>query len=347
MTVQLGGDLLVPRWVLRAYWRTRERDSGIAGPDMYGGPTSAPYGRVAGLDPPLAVISETAETPYVCCGYCAAHMACWTAEPDLSASMFHEAHAIRSAAGRGHNAGSNASELRNGARDALGITLEAVAVSEIRGQLGAGLAVAVSLDYADLPDYLKCQGGSFGHGATLYGYQPAQDLVGYFDPLWPQGSAGAWARWSDLTPSLWSDGNHSTTLTSWGTAPGGDDVAIKAAPNLTTGQRADVPQGLEFFADANLRDRLGAMAKPSTLWVVGAPIGESVAGGSRAVMVTTGSAYGDGGSYPTIVYVAADEIDPYSVPPPMTQDVDAALAQRDEEWRASIVDAVAPPGGTD
>jgi hypothetical protein len=274
-------------------------------------------------------------------------MACWTVEPDLSSSMFGEAHAIRSAAGRGHNAGSNASELRNGARDALGITLEAVAVSEIRPQLGAGLAVAVSLDYADLPDYLQCQGGSFGHGATLYGFQAASDLVGYFDPLWPQGSAGAWARWADLAPALWSDGNHSTTLSSWGHAPGSDDVAVKAAPNLTTGQRADVDGGLPFYRDSDLTQQLGVMSKPSTVWVVGAPIGETVAGGSRAILVTTGSAYSDGSSYPTIVYVAADAIDPYSVPPPMTQDVDQALAERDAAWRDSILDAVAPPGGAD
>jgi hypothetical protein len=345
MTVQLAGSLLVPRWAVTAWWRLHERDSGVAGPDVYGGPTSAPYGRVAGLDPPLAVITETGETPYVCCGYCAAHMACWTAEPDLSMAMTREAHDIRAAAGRGHNAGSNASELRNGARDALGITLEAVAVSEIRGQLGAGLAVAVSLQYADLPDYLKVQGGDFGHGATLYGYRQADDLVGYFDPLWPQGAAGAWARWSDLTPSLWSDGNHSTTLRSWGAPPGGSDVAIKAAPNLTTGQRADVEAGVEFYADANLTQREGSFAKLSTVWVVGAPIGETVAGGSRAIQVTTGSVYSDGASYPTIVYVAADAIDPYSVPPPMTQDVDQALLERDEQWEASILDAVRPPSG--
>src|SRR4029077_18720202 len=218
-----AGVLTVPRWAVKAWWRTRERDTGLA--DVYGAPASFPYGRVAGLDPPLAVITETGETPWVCCGYCSAHMAAWTVEPDLSTSMFDEAHAIRAAAGRSHNAGANASELRNGARAALGVSLEALAVSEIRGQLGAGLAVVASLDYADLPDYLKVQGGDFGHSVTLYGYRD-DDLVGYFDPLWPQGSAGAWARWDDLAPALWSDGNHSTTLSSWGSAPGSRDMAV-------------------------------------------------------------------------------------------------------------------------
>jgi hypothetical protein len=217
---------------------------------------------------------------------------------------------------------------------------------EDQNRTGLGLAVAASLQYADLPDYLKVQGGDFGHGVTLYGYRPADDCVGYFDPLWPQGHAGAWARWSDLVGALWSDGNHSSTLTSWGHAPGGDDVAINAAPGLTTGQRADVPAGLDFYGDANLVGRLGSIAKAGSVYVVGAPIGETVEGGSRVILVNTGSAYNDGSTRPTLVYVAAGAIDPYSVPPPAT-DVDEALAQRDEQWRNTIVDALAPPGGAD
>jgi hypothetical protein len=315
MTRELAAELLVPRWAVKVWWRTRERDSGIAGPDVYGSPSSFPYGTVSGLTPDLRVITEVGETPYVCCGYCAAHMACWTAEEGLGTSMFDEAHEIRIAGGRDHNSGSNATELRNGAARALDIELEAIATSEIPDRLEAGYAVAASLDYADLPEYLKVQGGNFGHGVTLYGAR--DELVGYFDPLWPQGAAGAWARWSDLEPALWSDGNHSTTLTRWATASlEEDEMPINAAPNLATDQRADVCKGLEFFADANLEKRLGAMASYATVVVVGAPIGETVAGGSRAILVNTGAPYGGDGSdvRPTIVYVAAGSIDPYTVP---------------------------------
>ena len=67
-----------------------------------------------------------------------------------------------------------------GASEALGIDLEAIATSEIRDQLEAGYAVSASLQYADLPDYLKVQGGDFGHGVCLYGYKASDDLVGYF-----------------------------------------------------------------------------------------------------------------------------------------------------------------------
>ena len=166
-------------------------------------------------------------------------------------------------------------------------------MSEITGRLREGYAVAISLQYADLPDYLKVQGGDFGHGATLYGWKEGP-WVGYFDPLWPQGARGAWAKWSDLTPALWSDGNPSTTLTRWGPAPEETDMPISAADGLTSNLRADVPQGLDFYADPNLTRREGSMSAPATVVYVGNPVGETVPGGSRAIKVTTGAVYNDG-----------------------------------------------------
>ena len=80
----------------------------------------------------------------------------------------HEAHAIRSAGGRSHNNGNNAQELRDGAKEAIGVTLDAIAVEEIPDRLRAGYAVTAGLQYGDLPDYLRVQNGDFGHAVCLY-----------------------------------------------------------------------------------------------------------------------------------------------------------------------------------
>lgn len=115
------------------------------------------------------------------------------------------------------------------------------------------------------------------------------------------------------------------------------DMPINAAEGLTSSLRADVPQGLEFYGDPNLTQRLGAMSKAGSVIYVGNPVGETVAGGARAIKVNTGSAYGDGSVRPTIVYVAAAAIDPYTAPASPT-DVDEAIAERDELWREWLLD---------
>lgn len=124
------------------------------------------------------------------------------------------AHPIRSAGGRPHDNGSRASELRDGAKRAHGVTLDPLAVGEIPDELRDGWAVVVNLDYAKLPSYLRVQSGSFGHSCCLYGWKESGDYVGFFDPLWPEGAYGAWARWSDVKGALWGDGEHSATVTS-------------------------------------------------------------------------------------------------------------------------------------
>jgi hypothetical protein len=140
-------------------------------------------------------------------------MACNVVKPGLSDSMNTTAHPIRSQGGRPHNNGNNAGELRTGAKSAHNVTLKSVAISEIKEKLAQGYAVTVGLQYADLPGYLKVQGGDFGHACCLYGIQQREDddRVGFFDPLYPQGARGAWARWNDVKAALWSDGNHSAT----------------------------------------------------------------------------------------------------------------------------------------
>ena len=112
------------------------------------------------------------------------------------------------------------------------------------------------------------------------------------------------------------------------------DVALNAGDGLVSNIRANVPAGLPFYSDANLGHRLGQMSIAGSVVFIGNPIGETVAGGSRAILVKTGNAYNDGTTRPTIVYVAADAIDTYTAPPTSsTGDVDEAIAERDAEWR--------------
>ena len=121
---------------------------------------------------------------------------------------------------------------------------------------------------------------------------------------------------------------------------GADDVAMNTAEGITSNVRADVPAGLDFFGDANLTRRLGSMSKAATVVFIANPISETVEGGSRAILVNTGTAYNDGTVRPTIVYVAADAVRTYSIPPepPPSDDVNEAIEIRDSEWREWLLD---------
>lgn len=213
------------RWAFLLWWRLRERDVTDARyPEAETkGPPDYTYGKVTGLAPDLRVITEVTESPYVCCGYCSAGMAVWTARKGTTHSMGGAAHPIRADGGRPHDNGSKASELRNGASRAFNVKLDALAVAEIPDVLRDGFAVVVNLDYAQLPGFLRVQGGSFGHSCCLYGWKPnpdgGSDLCGFFDPLWPEGAAGAWAPWSQVNDALWADGEHSGTVVSWAATP--------------------------------------------------------------------------------------------------------------------------------
>lgn len=121
-------------------------------------------------------------------------------------------------------------------------------------------------------------------------------------------------------------------------------MAINATENVTSGFRADVPAGLDWYADANLTQRKGAISKAGSVWYIGQPIGETVEGGSRAILISTGNLYGDQSQRPSIVYIAAAAIEPYrvSTTPPTPLDVEEAIALRDSDWRESILKAVDP-----
>jgi hypothetical protein len=123
-------------------------------------------------------------------------------------------HRIRAAGGRAHWAGNTATELQRGLLGALGVATLGVTRAGALVRIRAGYAVAVSLTYAQLPDYLKVQANDFGHCILLKGHRVdgANVLVGVFDPLWEQGSQGAWAKWTDVGPALWDTGHTSSTV---------------------------------------------------------------------------------------------------------------------------------------
>jgi len=206
-------------------------------------------GKVSGTYPELTVVSERGETPMVCCGYCSAHMACRTAKAGLSKSMKNEAHMIRAQGGRAHNAGSKASELREGAKNALGITLKSVARADMTARLRAGFAIVAAVQYAKLPGPLKVQTNDFGHSVCLFGWRESDDCVGVFDPLWTQGAAGAWSPWSNFNDALWPDGSHSSTTVRL-VAP--TPPVVEPTPPIVIPPEVEPPADLTPYSEADL-----------------------------------------------------------------------------------------------
>ena len=94
-------------------------------------------------------------------------------------------------------------------------------------------------------------------------------------------------------------------------------MAIQSASGLVTNYICRVGEGRDFFADANLTERLGEFTEVTDCVYVGAPVGESVSGGSRAIVKRTGTVYDDGEVRETVVYVTADACwdGPQKVPP--------------------------------
>jgi hypothetical protein len=115
------------------------------------------------------------------------------------------------------------------------------------------------------------------------------------------------------------------------------DLAINAAAGSTSNIRADVPEGTDWFEDANLTKKGGTFSKAATVIFGGNPIGESAEGGSRMVLINTGNVYGDGSVRPTWVYVHAADVLTHSVPPAPTGDIDQIVAEaveaNNEAWR--------------
>jgi hypothetical protein len=172
---------------------------------------SYPYGKVTTVAG--TVVSERFERPMVDCGYCSTQFAARTARAGVSTNGKSEGHRIRALGGRAHWAGSNASEQRIGAKKALAVDFVAITKGAVLNRVLQGFAVTVALQYIKLPGYLKVQTNDFGHCSTLYAARKVDGVqyIGYFDPLYEQGSSGTWTKWADIDQALW-DGGHNTTV---------------------------------------------------------------------------------------------------------------------------------------
>ena len=117
------------------------------------------------------------------------------------------------------------------------------------------------------------------------------------------------------------------------------DVSINTNGSRITSHRTLwCGDGLNFYADAELEHQLGELGQDRKLPYIG-PANGSPPG--VAVLLDTSYPYSDGVDRPTIVYVNPDHVgDPEEVeepdppPPDPDGDVAAAVAARDEEWRA-------------
>jgi hypothetical protein len=175
-------------------------------------PRSYPYGKVPSSVG--TVISERFETPMVDCGYCSTQFAARASRTGISSNGKVEGHVIRARGGRAHNAGSTSAEQRLGVRRGFNVTVTGITKSAILARVKQGFTVTVSLQYVKLPAYLKVQTNDFGHCVALKGYSGSGGgvLIGYFDPLYLQGSQGSWARWADLQKAIWDSGHNTTTV---------------------------------------------------------------------------------------------------------------------------------------
>jgi hypothetical protein len=207
-------------------------------------PRSYPYGKVPSSI--AVVVSERFERPMVDCGYCSGQMVLRSTRAGIGADGKIEGHVIRAKGGRPHWAGNTSSELRQGCANAYGVNLLGISKEAVLARVRQGYAVAVSLTYRQLPSYLKVQVNDFGHCVMLKGHRVTDGVtyVGYFDPLYEQGSQGSWARWSDVEPALWSTG-HSTNTTKYVPPTGRYTLHIdeKASVRVYTGLRKPATGG--------------------------------------------------------------------------------------------------------
>jgi hypothetical protein len=121
------------------------------------------------------------------------------------------------------------------------------------------------------------------------------------------------------------------TVTSGGTG----DMAIQGTGGLTSGYHIDLPADTQVYYDANLTEPM--TRKTGTHVYIGLPLRETVAGGSRAVLVNTRQPYSDGVARLTVGYIPHAVAQPYGVPTPLPPDVTEAIAKRDAEWRTWLL----------
>ena len=219
---------------------------------------SYPYGKVPSSIG--TIVSERFERPMVDCGYCSAQMAARTARAAVGSNGKTEGHKMRANAGRPHWNGSNSTEIRRGLMNVLKVDVDGIEKSAVLGRVKAGYAVVISITYTSLPGYLKTQLGDFGHSVTLRGHrvEGGRDYVGWFDPLYEQGSQATWARWTDVDQALWSTG-HNTTKVKWVPPP----PPVQPPPTTsaeedivttpTVPKQVNVPKGANMYTYSDFR----------------------------------------------------------------------------------------------
>jgi hypothetical protein len=302
----------------------------------------------------------------VCCGWCSAQMAARTARGGLSSLMTNEAHAMRKAGGRPHNHGNTASELREGAKIALGVTLANVNIADIPNRLRAGFAVCVGLQYGQLPAWLKVQTNDFGHAVCLFGWDELDDRAGFFDPLWSQGAAGAWVPWSAIANAVWPNKNHSTTVSRIG---GGTLSGIYWNP-----ARYKATKDIPVYLDPTFGTHVTTIKSGAVFTQLGPKAvvdADGKDGSARAILVTTGGLVpgtADPGVKAVLWIKGADAgtdqgaaqawddsiwalaLDPDGRYPATGEDEDcddevtAAIMTRDSEWEDALKHGEAWPG---
>ena len=248
----------------------------------------------------FTVISERAEVPMVCCGYCSAHMAARSATPGLTNRMQVEAHKIRARGGRAHNSGSRASELIKGTLGAVGVTLKSVAIEDIPDRLRKGFAVVAGCQYARLPSYLKVQTNDFTHSVCLYGWVEAEDRAGFYDPLWEQAARGAWVPWAQVRNALMPNGNHMSTTVK--VVPVAGDYVIYDA-QVQSKKTGKVAPSAPMFNDWRMSQKRGAISSNGTTAQI-----MGYRSTAYAIQVNTSQGWSDGKSRPTLVFVAQDKV---------------------------------------
>ena len=118
---------------------------------------------------------------------------------------------------------------------------------------------------------------------------------------------------------------------------GSNDMSINTNANkpVTAGREVKLLEGTDFFDDAQLQQKLGDLSNERWVPMLGAANGAD----GRAVLVNTSKPYNDGTARPTIVYVRESALKDFrdttpTEPGDCTEQIEAAIEERDKEWRA-------------
>ena len=278
---------------------------------------SYPYGKVPSSKG--TIVSERFEKPMVDCGYCSAQMAARTSRAGVSSNGKTEGHKMRGSAGRPHWNGSNSTELRRGLDNVLNVNVNGISKGDVLSRVKQGFGVVVSLTYTSLPGYLKTQLGDFGHSVFVFAHrvEGGRDYVGWFDPLYEQGSQATWARWTDVDQALWSTGHNTTTKKYVPPAP------IPPSPPTTSAEEdivttPAIPKQVSVPKNANMYTYSDFRADPANIIDIDPPRKMPLAGYTKAGDLAVGfvPASGTPPATLTIKYMRKGDATVIAYPPP-------------------------------